>query len=175
MKKPLPCSRKCSHINKLQGLQSQTCSASAWKPNLHPDLHSGTAGFLFDVLGARDYHEGVNRDPASVGVRALDRLTLEVRLEQPVAYFPFIATMPGTYPLPPKTVEELGKTWWQPDTIVSNGPYRLEKYDPHHGVFLVRNSGYYGNFTGNADQVEWTIFQNVEEMIQAYIERRIDC
>ncbi len=43
----------------------------AWKRNLHPDLHSGTAEFLFDVHGAREYHEGVNRDPASVGVCAV--------------------------------------------------------------------------------------------------------
>jgi ABC-type oligopeptide transport system substrate-binding subunit/class 3 adenylate cyclase len=146
----------------------------AWKRNLHPDLHSGTAGFLFDVLGAREYHEGVNRDPASVGVRALDGLTLEVQLEQPVAYFPFIVTMPVTFPLPRKIVEEFGKTWWQPGTIVGNGPYRLEKFDPQHGGILERNSGYYGDFPGNAEQVEWTIFPNEEEMFQAYIEGRIE-
>ena len=147
----------------------------AWKRNLHPDLHSGTAEFLFDVLGAREYHEGVNRDPASVGVRALDGLTLEVRLEQPVAYFPFIVTMPVTFPLPRKIVEEFGKTWWQPGTIVGNGPYRLEKFDPQHGVILERNPGYYGDFPGNAEQVEWTIFPDEEELIQAYMDGRIDC
>ena len=147
----------------------------AWKRNLHPDLHSGTAGFLFDVLGAREYHEGVNRDPVSVGVHALDELTLEVQLAQPVAYFPFIVTMSVTFPLPRKTVEEFGKTWWQPGTIVGNGPYRLKKFDPQHGVILERNPGYYGDFLGNAEQVEWAIFSHEEELIQAYKEGRIEC
>ncbi len=108
----------------------------AWKRNLAPALHSATAAFLLDVLGAREYHEGVNHDPGCVGVRALDGLTLEVRLEQPVAYFPFIVTMPVTFPLPGKIVEGFGEAWWQPGTIVSNGPYRLQKFDPQHGVVL---------------------------------------
>ena len=147
----------------------------AWKRNLHPDLHSGTAEFLFDVLGAREYHEGVNRDPASVGVRALDRLTLEVQLEQPVAYFLFIVTMPVTFPLPRKIIEEYGKTWWQPGIIVGNGPYRLEKFDPQHGAVLERNPDFSGDFLGNVEQVEWTIFPHEEELVQAYMDGRIDC
>ncbi len=147
----------------------------AWKRNLHPDLHSRTAGFLFDICGAREYHEGVNRDPVSVGVHALDGLTLEVRLEQPVAYFPFIVTMPVTFPLPRKIVEEFGKTWWQPGIIVGNGPYRLEKFDAQHGAIAKRNPGYYGDFLGNAEQVEWTIIPHEEELIQAYEEGRIEC
>jgi oligopeptide transport system substrate-binding protein len=129
---------------------------------------------LFDVLGAREYREGANRDPASVGVRALDGLTLEVRLEQPVAYFPYIITMPVTFPLPRKIIEDFGKTWWQPGTFVGNGPYRLERFDPQHGVVLKRNSGYYGDFPGNAEQVEWTIFPQEEDLVQAYIEGRIE-
>lgn len=147
----------------------------AWKRNLHPDLHSSTAEFLFDVLGAREYHAGINRDPASVGVRALDGLTLEVRLEQPVAYFPFIVTMPVTFPLPRKIVEKFGKSWWQPDTLISNGPYRLEKFDAQHGNIVERNYGYYGDFPGNAEKVEWMIFPRTEDLIQAYMEGRIEC
>ena len=38
-----------------------------------------------------------NADPNSVGVKALDAHTLEVRLIEPVAYFPFIVTMPSLF------------------------------------------------------------------------------
>jgi oligopeptide transport system substrate-binding protein len=110
-----------------------------------------------------------------VGVCALNELALEVRLEKPVAYFPFIVTMPVTFPLPRKIVEEYGETWWQPATIVCNGPYCLEKFDPQRGSLLVRNSSYYGEFPGNAEQLEWKIISNEKELINTYIESRIDC
>ena len=41
---------------------------------------------------------GENPDPGSVGVRALDPLTLEVRLETPVAYFIYLMAHPGRLP-----------------------------------------------------------------------------
>ncbi len=37
-----------------------------------------------------------------------------------------------------------------------------------------RNTGYYGLFPGNAEQVEWTIFPDDEKMSQAYLEGRIE-
>jgi ABC-type oligopeptide transport system substrate-binding subunit/class 3 adenylate cyclase len=145
----------------------------AWKRNLHPDLHSESASFLMDILGTRAYHSGENPDPDSVGIRALDEVTLEVRLEQPVAYFPFIVTMPVTFPLPRTAIESMGETWWQPGHIVSNGPYCLKKFDPQGGSSLERNPGYYGLFPGNVEQVELRIFQEDTELIHAYLEGRI--
>ncbi len=146
----------------------------AWKRNLDPALHAGAAGFLFDVLGAREYHEGRNQDSGSVGVRALDGFTLEVWLEKPVAYFPFIVTMPVTYPLPRTAIETLGDKWWQPGSIVSNGPYCLKKFDPQHDSIMERNPGYYGDFPGNAEPVEWTAFQDDSEITHAYLDGQID-
>ncbi len=146
----------------------------AWKRNLDPDLHSGTAQFLYDVSGARDYHHGINQDPASVGVRALDAYNLEVHLVEPVAYFPFIVTLPVTFPLPKAAIESFGGTWWQPGQIISNGAYRLVEFDPQHGGVMQRNPGYYGVFPGNTEQVEWTVTIDRTDQIRAYLENRFD-
>jgi ABC-type oligopeptide transport system substrate-binding subunit/class 3 adenylate cyclase len=146
----------------------------AWKRNMHPNQHSDTADFLLDVQGAREYHEGLNREAESVGVRAVEQLTLEVRLEQPVAYFPFIVTMPVAFPLPRKIIERFGESWWQPGIIVGNGPYCLDKFDPQHGGTLKRNHKFYGDFPGNTEQVEWTIYDHETDLKHAYIEGSID-
>jgi ABC-type oligopeptide transport system substrate-binding subunit/class 3 adenylate cyclase/ribosomal protein L40E len=146
----------------------------AWKRNLDPALHSGTAPFLYDVTGARDYHQGKNQDPDCVGVRALDAYTLEVRLVEPVAYFPFIVTLAVTYPLPRAAIESFGETWWQPGQIVSNGAYCLVEFDPQHGGRMQRNPGYYGAFPGNVEQVEWTVVRDDTELYKAYLENRLD-
>ncbi|MGA2489242.1 MAG: ABC transporter substrate-binding protein, partial [Anaerolineales bacterium] len=146
----------------------------AWKRNLEPALHSMTAPFLYDITGAQDYHQGKNPDPDCVGVRALDAHTLEVRLAEPVAYFPFIVTMPVTYPLPKTAIESFGEAWWRPGQIVSNGAYCLVEFNPQHGGRMVRNPVYYGAFPGNAEQVEWIVVIDLTELDNAYLENRLD-
>ena len=146
----------------------------AWKRNLAPSLHSSTAQFLFDVSGAMDYHQGKNHDPDSVGVRALDEQTLDVGLEEPVAYFPFIVTMPITFPLPRSAIERHGENWWQLDSIISNGAYRLVEFDPQQGGLVERNRNYYGDFPGNTEQMQWTISRDKNELYQGYRENRYD-
>lgn len=146
----------------------------AWKRNLQPSLHSSTASYLLDVSGARAYHSGENPDPNCVGVRTLDDFTLEVKLEQPVAYFPFILTQPVTFALHRKTIETKGEAWWHPGSMINNGPFSLKKYDAQSGILLERNARYYGSFPGNAEQVGWTIFKDREEMTRAYLQNQID-
>jgi ABC-type oligopeptide transport system substrate-binding subunit/class 3 adenylate cyclase len=146
----------------------------AWKRNLNPALHSALAHYLYDVVGARDYNQGLNKDPGSVGVQALDGYTLEVRLAEPVAYFPFIVTLTITYPLPRRVIERFGETWWQAGHIVSNGPYRLVELDARHGGVMQRNPTYHDIFPGISEQVEWTVIPDRKEQINAYLEGRID-
>ena len=146
----------------------------AWKRNLDPALHCQAAQFLYDVVGARDYHQSLNPDPGRVGVRALDALSLEVRLVEPVAYFPFIVSQVFTCPLPQAAIEKFGETWWQPGHIVSNGAYHLLEFDPQHGGRMQRNPGYYADFPGNAEQVEWTVIPDRTELCTAYLEDRLD-
>ena len=146
----------------------------AWKRNLDPALHSITAHFLYDVIGARDYHQGRNPNSDSVGVRALDAHTLEVRLAEPVAYFPFIVSQVGMSPLPQAVIEKFGESWWQPGSIVSNGPYRLVEFDPQQGGRMERNPGYYGSFPGNVEQVEWKVIPDRTDLCNAYLENRLD-
>jgi len=146
----------------------------AWKRNLSPALHSATAQFLYDVTGAQDYHQGKNQDPDCVGVHALDAHSLEVQLLEPVAYFPFIVTQAITYPLPRTTIESLGETWWQAGKMVSNGAYRLVKFDTQHGGLLNRNPGFYGVFPGNVEQLEEILIDDKTEIFNAFLENRLD-
>jgi oligopeptide transport system substrate-binding protein len=146
----------------------------AWKRNLDPRTNSDTARFLYDVLGAQDYNQGISADARSVGVKALDAQTLEVRLVEPVAYFPFIITMPCTYPLPAGVVNTFTENWWHPGNIVSNGAYRLVAFDAQQGGIMERNPGYPGVVTGNVLRQEWKVMPEIAEMNNAYINNHAD-
>jgi ABC-type oligopeptide transport system substrate-binding subunit/class 3 adenylate cyclase len=129
--------------------------AYAWLSNLDPQLDAdgSPAVLLEDIAGARAYHQGQTHDASRVGVRALDDLTLEVRLEQPLAYFPYLLTQPVAFPIPRLAVERWGDAWWRPGHILSNGPFRLTHFEPDR-VVLQPNERYFGARTGNLARVE---------------------
>lgn len=146
----------------------------AWKRNLHPAIKSDTACVFFDVVGACDYFNGITSDPESVGVRALDAQTLEVRLVEPVAYFPYIVTMPVAFPLPQAAIARCGDEWWLPGRMISNGPFRLIEFDPQHGGIVERMKDYPGSSEGNIGRLEWMVMTDGKDSAKAYMENQID-
>ena len=144
-----------------------------WKRNLAPSTHSTYQDYLDDIVGARDYREGRNPDSNSVGVRALDPLTLEVRLNAPVAYFIYLVTHTISFPLPLKIVEEYGEDWCKPEHIISNGAFRLVEFDAEYGL-MERNPVYFGEFSGNLDQFWWKLMDGPADIIREYLSGQAD-
>jgi len=66
-------------------------------------------------------------DPSTMGVSAVDDFTLEVRLTQPLPYFPAMTTYATLYPAPSWAIEAHGSDWTKPENIISNGAYTLEE------------------------------------------------
>jgi len=116
----------------------------SWKRLLNPAIGAEYAYFLYDLVNARAYNEGKITDSNLVGVRALDDLTLEVRLVAPRAYFPSITTFMVTFPMRRDIVERYGEQWTEPGNIVTLGPFRLQRWQHDYKVTLTRNPTYYG-------------------------------
>jgi oligopeptide transport system substrate-binding protein len=146
----------------------------AWRRNLSLGYSSDTAPYLYDVIGARDFHQGRSPDPDSIGVRALDELTLEIFLDQPVAYFPYILAMPVTYPLPRAVIEKYGDAWWQAGNMVSNGAFRLVKFNINSGGVMERNPRFHGEYPGNIHKVDWTVIPEPTERLRMYQQNQAD-
>lgn len=146
----------------------------AWLRNISPGVAWEYPARLLDtVVGARDFRHGQVHDPDLVGVHALDDLTLEVRLESPVAYFPYVLTMAITYPQPRPVVERWGDAWWQPEHIVSNGPFRLTAFNPQH-VVLDRNELYFGERAGNVAHYEYFSIPDEAERVARFRSGELD-
>jgi ABC-type oligopeptide transport system substrate-binding subunit len=128
----------------------------AWKRVLDPATSSGNASQLYGIDGARDFHQGRVTDPDEVGVRALDELTLEVRLERPAAYFLYLMSHTSAYAVPRHAVHAYGDAWTEPGNIVTNGPFAIEARR-RGSVVLERSPGYHDRVRGNLRQVEATL------------------
>jgi len=116
----------------------------SWKRLLNPATGAEYAYFLYDVENAYEYNSGRLEDPSAVGVKAIDDLTLQVRLRRPVVYFPSITTFTVTFPLRRDIIERYGDHWTEPSHIVTNGPFLLKEWRHEYSLTLIANKNYYG-------------------------------
>jgi oligopeptide transport system substrate-binding protein len=140
----------------------------AWKRVLNPSTRLPNALILYDIKGAKAYHQGEISDPDLVGVRAQDELTLVVELEGPTSYLPHLLTHCLTYPVPRHVVEKHGEAWTEVENIVTNGPFSLEAWQLGESMALVRSPEYYGQFRGNVQRVELTLGADPFAQLEMY-------
>ena len=88
-------------------------------------------------------------DASVVGARAIDDLTLELRLENPVPYFLSLIMFYTAMPVPRHVLERLqseGKNpdlWTRPEYFVSNGAYTLKEWKFRQRMVLEKNPQYW--------------------------------
>ncbi len=125
----------------------------AWKRVLDPKTGSGAAEWLYDLRGAHAYHQGEVSTGDDVGVRALNDHTLLVEIEEPAGYFLHIMSIITSIPVPKHIVEKYGENWTEPETIVTNGPFKIKGWRDESALILVRNPDFTGRFSGNLEEV----------------------
>ncbi len=89
-----------------------------------PETAAEYASLLYFIKGAQPVNEG-KAAPDTLGVRAIDAHTLEIRLEHPAPYLLELAKHQTMYPVPRHVVEKYGMKWTEPANIVVNGPYKV--------------------------------------------------
>jgi oligopeptide transport system substrate-binding protein len=147
----------------------------AWRRVLEPTFRSAMAGYLYDVKGARAYHQAQSTDPDQLGVRAPDPTTLLVDLEGPTGYFPFLLAQAMLYPVPRHIVEAHGETWTELEHLVTNGPFRLARWEPGRSMLLTRDANYRGEVSGNVEQIALTLNVNTSaEQLALYEAHQLD-
>jgi oligopeptide transport system substrate-binding protein len=139
----------------------------AWKRVLDPATESPVANQLYDAKGAKAFHQG-KAGSEDVGIRALDDVTLAVELERPTGHLPQLLAHHVCYPLPQHVVETHGQAWTEPGSIVTNGPFKLETWQPGESMALVHNPGYHGQFGGNIQRVELCLLSDQSALLQMY-------
>jgi ABC-type transport system substrate-binding protein/class 3 adenylate cyclase len=121
------------------------------------------------VEHARDYALGRVADPGQVGVRALDPLTVEFRLEAPAPYFLGVANRADCGPQPRHAIDRHGDAWTDPGQHVGSGAFRLVELDPAR-VVLDRQPA---ARRGDVGRVEMVVADG-EEMVEMYLSGAVD-
>lgn len=124
----------------------------AWRRNLHPQTHSPLAYQLYLLKGAEAYHEG-SAAADTLGIQALDDHTVQMSLEIPSPYFPYLLGDPITFPQPAHHIARHGLDWARPELLVGNGPYQPTAHQPGAFLTLQQNRRYAGYRYGNIEQI----------------------
>lgn len=121
---------------------------AGWRRALHPERTTPYAEMLYVLENAEAYHSG-EVGGESLGVRAVGRKELEVRLARPVPYFLSLLLHPVWFPIPAHVAMAGGAmaggaagSWTRPESFVGNGAFRLVRHLPNQLVEVVRNERY---------------------------------
>ena len=115
----------------------------AVKRTCDPATASNYAYVLYIIKGAQEVNTGEITDLDYIGVKAIDDYTIQFALNQPAGYFPAIAGMWVTRPVPRWTIEKYGIKWTEPENIITNGPYLLTEWAHEDEIIMDKNPDYF--------------------------------
>lgn len=145
----------------------------AWRRNLSPKLASPAAALLDVIANARAYRLG-RGFPEDVGVRAKSSHELEVRLATPIGYLLQLLAHPIAAPLPSWLVESRGDVWASPACIVTNGAFKVVRWE-HGKLFEMEHNRYDAVWSrGNVGKLKCRIFHDYREALRAYQDGEIE-
>ena len=125
----------------------------AFKRFLDPVEASPYAFFYYDIRGARAFNHGKTTDRSTVGVRALNDLTLVIETEKPCPFLPFIVAFGGSGPVPQWQVEKYGISWSEAGNFISNSSYTLTDWKEGRQATLSLNPYYTGPHKGYLEKI----------------------
>ncbi len=113
-----------------------------------PATASPNASLLYAIKNARAINGGA-KEIEALGVTAIDPLTLEIRLEEPIPYFLETLLAASALPVPQHLIESGKSSWARPGVMVSNGAYTLAEWVAQGHIKIEKNKLFY-----DADAVE---------------------
>jgi len=113
----------------------------SWKRTLSPELAADYAYQLYGIVGAQEYNacqKNCNALADKVGVEAPDDYTLVVHLTSEQPWFVQQSAHSAFLAVNQATVEKYGDKWTEAQNIVTNGPYKVAKWEHDSELDLVK-------------------------------------
>lgn len=121
----------------------------SWWRALQPALGNQYAYMYYAIKNAEAYAKGEISDFEKVGVKALDKQTLQVTLANPTPYFLQLLDHYSMFPVHRPTIEkfggpaERGTRWTRAGNFVGNGAFILKRWDLNKIVTVEKNPSYW--------------------------------
>ncbi|MDG3088592.1 ABC transporter substrate-binding protein [Vibrio hannami] len=113
-------------------------------------------------------------DKETLGVKALDAQTLEVKLTTPLPYFVMMMGHTTVKPVHKATVEKFGDQWTKPGNFVGNGAFVMDKWVVNERIEMVPNKQYWDNAKTVLTKVTYLPIENQVAEMNRFLSGEID-
>ena len=121
-------------------------------------------GYMFDVIKGYGAEAEDATTATELAVKALDDVTLEVTLNNAVAYWNELLAFPTYFPVREDVVSN--ENWWrEPATYVCNGPYKLTAWDHNSVITLTKNADYHGAADVKMNELKFYLSDDANNML----------
>jgi oligopeptide transport system substrate-binding protein len=149
----------------------------SWKRTMSPDLAADYAYQFYGIVGAQEYNGCKKNCDAlanKVGVKAVDDTTLEVKLTTPQPWFIQQAAHHSFLAVHEATVEKFKDKWTDPKNIVTNGPFKLARWEHNSRIDLVKWDQWRDADNVNLTRVNGRMITDGTTAVQAFEAGEVD-
>jgi oligopeptide transport system substrate-binding protein len=117
----------------------------SWKRTVSPELGADYAYQFYGIVGAQEYNgcdpekDDCAKLADGMGVNAVDEKTLEVKLTTPQPWFIQQVAHHSFLAVNKKAVEQFGDKWTEAANIVTNGPFKLQRWEHNSAIDIVKD------------------------------------
>ena len=105
---------------------------------------ASTYAATFGVFLANGQDVALGKEPiADIGVKALDKFTVEIKTAFPVSFLPSLMSNTQFAPIHQGALQKFGKDWTKPGNMVGNGAFVLKEWLVNSKVILDKNPQYW--------------------------------
>ena len=144
----------------------------SWRRLVDPASAAGYGFILEDVLKNAKEIRSNKAEPETLGVEAVDEKTVRFSLKAPCAYFLDLCTFPNTMPLRQDVIEKYGREWTDPEHIVTNGAFLLQRWVHDSSIRMIRNKRFYDPAV--PDAINWTLSSGNSSQLAAFMAKECD-
>ncbi len=147
----------------------------SWKRVLDPQLKpkvSAYAYLLYYLVGGEAYNTGGGSADA-VGVKAVDKQTLEVNINAPTPYFLSLLSFQTYYPVH-QSVKDNEAFAASASTMITNGPFKLTEWKKNVSMTLTPNDQYYEKAQIKLSKVHFTMVNDSGSELNMYQTGQLD-
>ncbi len=140
---------------------TSTDFAESYKRILTPALASKYAYMLFVMEGAEDYSTGKLKDFSKVGVKVINKQTLQIKLNAPTPYFLSLLNHYTWFPVHISTVKKYdgltkrGSGWTKPENFVGNGAFNLKSWTLGRKLVVEKSPTYWDAKSTKLDEIHF--------------------
>jgi len=112
--------------------------------------------------------------PEEIGVKALDRRTLQIEMLYQTPYITNLLMHQTCYAVPRHVVEKYGDDWLKPENFVSNGPFLLKAWVPNDHIHVVKNPRFFGAAEVKLNEVYYFPTQDASSALKRFRAGELD-